>query len=138
MSPVGHVAATCGADGSVRLWDYEQKALVCTSRFSAAATSLVWGSESVDVDGRSLAVGFADGTMRVLKRCSDGLVLGHVLKPHAVSLSHLLYSPDGTLLATAAEDGAVFFISVRHDYKPLGFMQGEAAITAVAWAAGAV
>ena len=133
-SPVSHTALTCGADGSVRLWEYVEKKLSFTMRFNSGATTAVWATRTVDPDGRTIVCGFADGSLRVLQRCSDGMRLHHVVKPHACRLTHVLYSPNGRILVTGAEDGALFFLSVVEKYKPLGFMQANAAVTALCWA----
>ena len=147
LCPFNHAAATCGADGSVRMWDYIAKSPICTFRSPAAATCLTWAARAVDPEGRTICVGYADGVLRILARCKDGLQLKSALKPHPVALSALAYSPDGAHLATGAADGSVFFLSVnRGAYSPVGFMnfppkKGAAdnatppAVTTLVWAA---
>jgi len=147
LCPFNHAAATCGVDGSVRMWDYIAKSPICTFRSPAAATCLTWAARAVDPEGRTICVGYADGVLRILARCKDGLQLKSALKPHPVALSALAYSPDGAHLATGAADGSVFFLSVnRGTYSPVGFMnfppkKGAAdnavppAVTTLVWAA---
>lgn len=76
--PLEHFAVSAGDDGSVRLYDYVARVQVCSSRFSAGASALCWLSTAVDASGRSILVGFADGTVRLLLRCADGLKLKQV------------------------------------------------------------
>ncbi|KAL1522827.1 hypothetical protein AB1Y20_017796 [Prymnesium parvum] len=134
VSPVNHAAVTCGADGSVRLWSYVEKEAILTHRSNAGATAIVWASRSVDSEGRTLCCAYADGVVRVLKRCKDGLKLMHALKPHRAKITALVYSPDARLLATGAEDGTIFLISVKNKYSPIGFVTGTAAVTTLSWA----
>jgi len=135
VSPAGHIAVTSGADGSVRAWDFARGALLHTSRFGAAASACAWASTAVDPTGRTIGVGFADGTIRVLECCADGLRLVSALKTHAARVRHLLFSPDGRLLATGADDDTVFFVSVRKSgCAPLGFVQLAGAPSAMCWA----
>jgi WD40 repeat protein len=134
-SPSTALAATCGADGTVRVWSYVDRALLFTHRFAAGASCLTWASLNVDTSARTLAVGFSDGTLRVLQVCRDGLRLLAALKPHATGIRHVLYSPDGSLLVTTAADASVFFIDATKSYAALGFMQLPAPATAACWAA---
>mmetsp|Transcript_6350 Transcript_6350/g.17872 ORF Transcript_6350/g.17872 Transcript_6350/m.17872 type:complete len:1366 (-) Transcript_6350:515-4612(-) len=132
-SPKAHLAATCGADGSVRVWNYLKRELVVTQRFGVGATCLTWASLAVDLDARTLAVGFSDGTLRVLQVCSDGLELVAALKPHAARVTHVLYSPNGKQIVTSADDGTVFFVDVVASYAPLGYMQLPSAVVSASW-----
>ena len=136
VCPFNHCCATAGSDGTVRLWDYVAKQTLCTHRSASGATCLTWGARAIDPEGRTIAVGYADGVVRVLTRCKDGLQLRAALKPHAVAVATLEYSPDGSHLATGAADGSVFFLSVQHgQYVPIGFMPAKtkAAVTSMAW-----
>ena len=127
ICPFNHTAATCGADGTVRLWDYVAKNPICTFRSPSSATTLTWAARAVDPEGRTLCAGYADGVVRVLVRCKDGLHLRAALKPHAVSVNAVAYSPDGNHLATGGADGCVFFIAVAQGaYSPIGFMTAPA------------
>ena len=51
---------------------------------------------ALSADGRTLAVGYADGVVRVLTRCKDGRQRKKAVKPHTVPVTALEYSPDGT------------------------------------------
>ena len=99
---------------------------------------MVWASRGVDPEGRTLCCGYADGVVRVLLRCKDGLKLKYAIKPHRVKIHALAYSPDARVLATGADDGAVFFISVEKGYAPIGFVPGKAAVTTICWAEASI
>lgn len=79
VCPVEHVAATAGEDGTVRCWDYVGQRELFSRRFLSKpsdseparpvpATALVWAPTLVDSQARTVAVGFANGVLRVLQR----------------------------------------------------------------------
>lgn len=125
------LAATCGVDGTVRIWDFLTKKPLEMARFPRPAQCLVWANDHVDPAGHTVAVGFADGVVRVLVRdprgegargdaagglggSSDGgsglLRRAQTLKPHDSGVAGLAYSPNGKLLATVGKDCKLFFI----------------------------
>ncbi len=61
------------------------------SRFSAPGSCILWAPLSVDEDGRTVAVGFADGVLRVLIRCKDAFKVIHVSKPSTKKVTCLGY-----------------------------------------------
>ena len=115
--PIDHLAATCSTDGTVRCLDYVKRKEIACRQFEVAATSLRWLPVTVDPTGRSIAVGFADGTVRVLGLAegNDGkdrvvLIRKMVCKPHNSPVVDLAYNGAGTILATTGKDGIVFFL----------------------------
>lgn len=125
------LAATCGVDGTVRIWDFLTKKPLEMARFTRPAQCLVWANDHVDPAGHTVAVGFADGVVRVLVRdprgegpkgdaagglggSSDGgsglLRRAQTLKPHDSGVVGLAYSPNGKLLVTVGKDCKLFFI----------------------------
>lgn len=44
--------------------------------------------KSLDAEKRTILVGFKDGTVRALSRCSDGWKLLSAIKPHKVTSYH--------------------------------------------------
>jgi WD40 repeat protein len=122
LSPIEaeSLAATVGADGSVRCWDVSTASLVLSSRFryaegtsSLRATCLAWAPLGADPRGRTLAAAFSDGTLRVLYRGGDEWKRLLVLKPHTGAVAAIAYAPDGCTLATVSADGTVFFFALR-------------------------
>lgn len=119
-SPCRHFAATTAEDGRVRVYDYVGQKLLATSSFSAGGTVLSFAPQTVDPSGRTVAVGFADGVIRVLAFKEEGeLQLLQAIKPHSSPVVALQYSPDGEYLASCAKDGTIFFFFVHH-FAPVG------------------
>jgi WD40 repeat protein len=81
-SPVDHFAASTGNDGTVRCLDYVDRKTTFTERFSAPGNCLAFAPTKVDPDGRTIAVGFNDGVVRVLLRQATRWARSHVFKPH--------------------------------------------------------
>lgn len=124
------LAATCGVDGTVRVWDFLTKKPLEMARFPRPAQCLQWANDHVDPAGHTVAVGFSDGVVRVLVRDPRGdaargdaarvaggvfdgegsLRRAQTLKPHDGAVASLAYSPNGKLLATVGKDSKLFFI----------------------------
>lgn len=121
-----HLAATCGVDGTVRIWDFLTKQPLESGQFLRPARCIQWANDHVDPAGHTIVVGFSDGVVRVLVRdlgegqgaqtgdtIGDGmrqLRRAQTLKPHDRGVVTVDYSPNGKLLATAGEDCKLFFI----------------------------
>jgi WD40 repeat protein len=137
VSPVSHIAVTCGVDGSVRCWDIAKAEAITSKRFGAQALSMVWAPDTVDPDNRTLLVGFSDGVLRVLQRFADNMKLITVIKPHSCPVIQLALAPDGTSLVTAGQDGSLFFFSIGSmgtKIEPMGFITLPGPVRALQWA----
>lgn len=120
--PFDTLVATCSSDGTVRCMDYLRRQLLATRSFPCAATCLKWLPKSLDPTGKMVAVGFADGVVRILAlgepenleeaglRTSQLTYLRKMaFKPHNSPVTDISFSTDCTMLATAGGDGIVFF-----------------------------
>ena len=119
VSPESHLAASCGVDGTVRVWDYVNKKLMCSRNFDAPATSLTWVPTALnhlnDKDARHVLVGFADGMARVLflgvgDDNEPVLRQKFVFKPHNTAILDLKFSEDAAMLCTSSKDGTIFLL----------------------------
>ena len=124
-SPVDHFALTAGADGSVRLWDYVGGAEIYATTFSAAATCACWCNTNLEQRARTVAVGFADGVVRILARQGQAWRMLDALKPHNGAVRALQWAPDARHFASCGDDGSVFVLrcpdSDSSGYAPVGF-----------------
>ena len=82
---------------------------------------------------------------------SSNLTLAHVCKPHTSKLSCLAVDSQGLLLATGVSyynyctinsnmipqgaDSTVFFLSIKDNYEPVGFITTPSAVTVLQWMA---
>lgn len=120
--PFDQLVVTCSTDGTVRCVDYVKRQLLAMRSFSSGATCLRWLPRSLDPTGKTVAVGFADGVVRLLtlgetmeeqegtrKTSQLSFLRKMVFKPHNAAVLDLNFSADGSLLATSGADGIVFF-----------------------------
>lgn len=154
MSPITHVAATTGADGTVRLFDYISKTPLCYERYKNAGCSILWVPRLVDDACASVLVGFADGIVRLLTmkkfegiggssshrlgKSNVALHLTQVMKPHLQPVTCLAIDAKGKVLATGSDDGTVFFFSIKNvKFDPIGFVKIDVALSSLGWSTAA-
>ena len=134
VSPIDHFAATAGADGTIRCWDYVDKKELYSTKFPCAASCAAWAPLSLDQSAKTILVGFTNGVVRVLMRTATEWKLMQVLKPHNKCVTAVAYSPDGKSMATCGEDNTIFlFDASKSQYQPLGFYDLGAKINSADW-----
>ena len=139
-SPRDHFAASAGADGTLRCWDYVDGSCIFSRTFECAATALTWAPPAFDAKGCTVTVGFANGVVslsrlrgrgcqrerererekltrhhttiqiRTLCRLSDRWHMVGITRPHKEAVTSIQYSRDGKLLCTTSEDKFVWFL----------------------------
>ena len=122
------VAVTAGADGSVRAVDYGSGETLQARSFAAPATCLAQLPSSSAAACR-VAVGFEDGTLRLLQRRQEGWQLLSAQRPHTAAITALALSADGCAAASVSADGTAFFFDAGGQrqqetglaWRPLGF-----------------
>jgi WD40 repeat protein len=108
------LAATAGLDGKARLWEappLEDRPGVPELRVRAvleppealAATPAV--SLACSPDGRLVAIGLEDGTVKLVRPDGSGEPL--LLRGHSGAVGRLAFRGDGKVLATAGQEGTV-------------------------------
>ena len=108
--PVGPFVATAGADGTVKIWSTEDGRMVfdVPAHPDSAVINLAF-----NFDGSRLATGAFDGTAKVWEVSEGTDVSGegvsldelYTLIGHTGSVYGVAFTPDGSRLATAGEDG---------------------------------
>jgi WD40 repeat protein len=116
--PVDHLVATCGEDGRIFCTHYHQRKIVATQHFPVPASCLKWLPENLEKSGNTFAVGFSDGTVKLLTitpnpEGGSELIRRMVFKPHNAEVRDIGFSSDGRCLATTSVEGTVFFFQCR-------------------------
>ncbi|KFQ93266.1 WD repeat-containing protein 90, partial [Nipponia nippon] len=115
FSPGEAHCATCGEDGSVRIWSLGSMELVvqfqvlnqsCQCLAWKPCAVVAWGAESQHV-----VAGYSDGTIRVFSISRTEMELK--MHPHAVALTAIAYSTDGEMILSGGKDGLVAVSSPR-------------------------
>jgi WD40 repeat protein len=102
----GELLASGSADGTVRLWSLEGKALASMGGGAVGVRCVAFSP-----DGRLLAAGGTDGAIR-LWRVRDRRELSRTAA-HKNTVYCVTFNPTGTLLASAGFDGAIHVWAVR-------------------------
>uniref|UniRef100_A0A8D0FEM6 WD repeat domain 90 n=1 Tax=Strix occidentalis caurina TaxID=311401 RepID=A0A8D0FEM6_STROC len=115
FSPDETHCATCGEDGSVRIWSLGSMELVvqfqvlnqsCQCLAWKPCPIVAWGAESQHV-----VAGYSDGTIRVFSISRTEMELK--MHPHATALTAIAYSTDGEMILSGGKDGLVAISSPR-------------------------
>lgn len=82
--PGEHAIITAAGDGSVRVLQYHTGTILQLRRFVERGTSMAVLPHSVDPAQRTVLLGYANGVVRLVCRCSDGWRLLAASRPHKV------------------------------------------------------
>jgi hypothetical protein len=108
--PTGEHFATCGEDGTLRIWSAREKALVHKRIFSSQQTAL-----AVSTTANMLALGSSEGVLRLLAIMDGGAKESPVVfrcRLHAKGAVKLLaFAPSGLFVASMGEDGRLFIVA---------------------------
>jgi WD40 repeat protein len=64
---------------------------------------------------------------------SGKLSLLIAIKPHTQSVTSLSVDKEGNILATGSDDGTVFFINIKKECSPIGFVVVPSAVAHIEW-----
>ncbi|XP_062820674.1 WD repeat-containing protein 90 isoform X1 [Anolis carolinensis] len=115
FSPQESHFATCGEDGSVRVWSLASMELVVQFQvLNQSCLCLAWSPKPVLVTGAEserIVAGYSDGTLRVFSISRTEMELK--MHPHAVAVTALGYSADGEIILSGSKDGLMAISSPR-------------------------
>lgn len=122
ISPVGHIAATAGSDGTIRFWDYCNRTIIASRKFACQVTSLCWVPADLNSEGNTVMAGFEDGIVRMLKIGTENgnatINRKMAFKPHNGSVLDIAFNVESNVLATTGEDGIIFFFNCTEFQGP--------------------
>ncbi|XP_029102773.1 WD repeat-containing protein 90 isoform X1 [Scleropages formosus] len=107
FSPSEKHFATCGEDGSVRVWSAPSNELVVQFQvLNQSCTCICWSALlSPDRGDQRVAAGYSDGTLRVFRIATSEMELK--LQPHQVTVTAVQCSAEGQVLLSGGKDGLV-------------------------------
>uniref|UniRef100_A0A7M4DUS3 WD repeat domain 90 n=1 Tax=Crocodylus porosus TaxID=8502 RepID=A0A7M4DUS3_CROPO len=115
FSPSESHCATCGEDGSVRVWSVASMELVVQFQvLNQSCQCLAWSPASVSYgedENQHVVAGYSDGTLRVFSISRTEMELK--MHPHAVALTAVAYSADGEIILSGSRDGLIAVSSPR-------------------------
>ncbi|XP_041733420.1 WD repeat-containing protein 90 [Coregonus clupeaformis] len=105
FSPDESHFATCGEDGSVRVWSAPSNELVVQFQvLNQSCGSACWSPVvSPSKGGACVVGGYSDGTLRIFHLASSEMELK--LHPHPVAITAIQYSANGQVILSAGRDG---------------------------------
>nr|XP_034986517.1 WD repeat-containing protein 90 isoform X1 [Zootoca vivipara] len=115
FSPGESHCATCGEDGSVRVWSLASMELVVQFQvLNQSSLCLAWSPVAITVSGaesQHIVAGYSDGTIRVFSVSRTEMELK--MHPHPVAVTALGYSADGEIILSGGKDGMMAVSSPR-------------------------
>ncbi|KAH0631787.1 hypothetical protein JD844_019595 [Phrynosoma platyrhinos] len=115
FSPLESHCATCGEDGSVRVWSLDSMELVVQFQvLNQSCLCLAWSPMPVSISGAEsehIVAGYSDGTIRVFSISRTEMELK--MHPHSVAVTALGYSADGEIILSGGKDGLMAISSPR-------------------------
>ncbi|XP_051635803.1 WD repeat-containing protein 90 isoform X7 [Manacus candei] len=115
FSPDETHCATCGEDGSVRVWALSSTELVVQFQvLNQSCQCLAWKPRPIGLWGaesQHVVAGYSDGTIRVFSVSRTEMELK--MHPHNAALTAITYSTDGEMILSGGKDGLVAVSSPR-------------------------
>ncbi|XP_062999035.1 WD repeat-containing protein 90 [Elgaria multicarinata webbii] len=115
FSPGESHCATCGEDGSVRVWSLASMELVVQFQvLNQSCLCLAWSPPPISGSGaesQHIVAGYSDGTIRVFSISRTEMELK--MHPHSVAVTALGYSADGEIILSGGKDGLMAVSSPR-------------------------
>uniref|UniRef100_A0A674I4X1 WD repeat-containing protein 90 n=1 Tax=Terrapene triunguis TaxID=2587831 RepID=A0A674I4X1_9SAUR len=115
FSPGESHCATCGEDGSVRVWALASMELVVQFQvLNQSCQCLAWSPIPIShggAEGQHVVAGYSDGTIRVFSISRTEMELK--MHPHSVALTAIAYSGDGEIILSGGKDGLMAVSSPR-------------------------
>ncbi|XP_013373215.1 PREDICTED: WD repeat-containing protein 90 isoform X2 [Chinchilla lanigera] len=107
FSPGESYCATCGEDGSVRVWSLASMELVIQFQvLNQSCLCLAWSPPSCGhPEQQQVVAGYSDGTLRIFSISCTTMELK--MHPHRTALTAIAFSTDGQTILSGDKDGLV-------------------------------
>ncbi|XP_075797566.1 WD repeat-containing protein 90 [Microtus pennsylvanicus] len=107
FSPSESHCATCGEDGSVRVWSLASMELVIQFQvLNQSCLCLAWSPPACGrPEQQQVVAGYSDGTLRVFSISRTAMELK--MHPHRTALTAIAFSTDGQTILSGDKDGLV-------------------------------
>ncbi|KAL1779312.1 WD repeat-containing protein 90 [Sigmodon hispidus] len=107
FSPSESHCATCGEDGSVRVWSLASMELVIQFQvLNQSCLCLAWTPPScIRPEQQQVVAGYSDGTLRIFSISRTAMELK--MHPHRTALTAIAFSTDGQTIISGDKDGLV-------------------------------
>uniref|UniRef100_A0A674I2E1 WD repeat domain 90 n=1 Tax=Terrapene triunguis TaxID=2587831 RepID=A0A674I2E1_9SAUR len=134
FSPGESHCATCGEDGSVRVWALASMELVVQFQvLNQSCQCLAWSPIPIShggAEGQHVVAGYSDGTIRVFSISRTEMELK--MHPHSVALTAIAYSgdeiilsggKDGLMAVSSPRTGMTIRVLIDHKGSPITVIQ---------------
>ncbi|CAH2307904.1 WD repeat-containing 90 [Pelobates cultripes] len=105
VSPGENHCATCGEDGSVRVWSLHSCELLLQFQvLNQSCLCLAWSPVSgIRKAGQQISAGYSDGTIRIFSVSNTEMEMK--IHPHPCAVTSIAYSTSGDVLLSGGKDG---------------------------------
>ncbi|XP_053327870.1 WD repeat-containing protein 90 [Spea bombifrons] len=115
VGPGENHCATCGEDGSVRVWSLHSFELLLQFQvLNQSCLCVTWSPAPVSSflkDKQHIAAGYSDGTIRIFSVSSTEMEMK--IHPHPCAVTSIAYSGTGEVLLSGGKDGLIAINSPR-------------------------
>ena len=127
VSPKEHFCVTGGRDGRIYCLQYNEKKVMSSIMMPFECSSISWCPLSVDQTARSFAVGFSDGSLKLMQIENGRIVVAQSSRPFQSRLECIKFQNHNSILATSSDAGQAFLFhcSIKENdqsviFSPLG------------------
>ena len=118
LHPKAPIITTWGRDGMLATWDLNEMTQLENQKFPIGGDALALSN-----DGTLIALGFLNGTLKILKEDFSPVVERKDRKGKALQV--VKFSPDDSICVTGAHDQYILCYDVKNNFKPKYRLKGH-------------
>ncbi|XP_055610904.1 cilia- and flagella-associated protein 44 isoform X2 [Uranotaenia lowii] len=142
--PTANYVATLGSDGRLFMYDYVQRKMIFNHQFNSNGCAMLWFPITVDSTGAIIALGFADGCIRLTAvslgddQKEEPVRLIQVMKSHSDAVTVLSMNSRETILVSGSADKTIFVHQLVRglphiSIEPIGLIYTPSAVSTIDW-----